>query len=353
MSYSILSPYIIPPEVKTLKRGNIGDGFILFSIKKLLEPQICECLLSTRRPLSSEEIARINATKALILAGANQLNDNFTMLPGMDPQGIKRIKIPIIPFGIGINGIRKFNRKMSDITKDILKIIHEKIQFSSWRCPATVAYLNEHIPELSARFLMTGCPVQYDTNLLNHIPFYSPDQKIIVTITERDVFYEREFSTIKYISEKYMNSEKILSLHQEIDTPRFPVLLRRIVKGQFNKIRKPSALHGYAESRGFRIYRPTSVEDCQAFYRTCDMHVGSRLHAHLFFLSQAKKSFLTYVDDRCVGFSEAFAFPLCDYRNLDQYLGYDFEIYRTHALSSFEVMKIFLSYVKTQILEAR
>jgi hypothetical protein len=239
---------------------------------------------------------------------------------------------------------------MSDITKDLLKIIHEKIQFSSWRCPATIAYLNEHIPKLSDRFLMTGCPVQYDTNLLNLIPFSSSDRKIVVTITERDIFYKREFSTIKYVSEQYMNSEKILSLHQEFDDPRLRVLLRRFVKGQFSKTRKPSAIHRYAENRGFRIYRPTSVEDCQAFYRTCDMHIGSRLHAHLFFLSQAKKSFLTYVDDRCVGFSEAFAFPLCDYRNLGQYMGYDFEIYRERALTHFEVMKTFLRSVNTQIL---
>jgi hypothetical protein len=264
----------------------------------------------------------------------------------MDLQGIRHIKVPIIPFGIGINGLRKFNRCMSDTTKDILRILHETIPFSSWRCPQTIAYLNAYIPELSDRFLMTGCPVQYDANLLNAVPFSSLDHKILVTITERDVFYEREYSTITYISNKYMNSEKILSLHQEFDAPKISVLLRRIIKGQFNKIRKPSALHRYAESRGFRIYRPASVQECQDFYRTCDLHFGSRLHAHLFFLSQAKKSFLTSVDDRCTGFSQAFGFPLCDYRNFDHYVSYDFEIYRQRALAQYGVMKQFLSSIE-------
>lgn len=350
MAYSILSPYIIPPDIKKLKRGNIGDGFILAAVEKLLEPHICECLLSSRKALSDHEIERINATKGLILAGANQLNDYFTVLPGMNPQKIKRIKVPIIPFGIGINGVRRFNIKMSDITKDILRIIHEKIECSSWRCPATIAYLNEQIPELSDRFLMTGCPVQYDTNLLNHVPFSTRDRKIVVTITERDIFWQREVSTINYISGKYRDSEKFLSLHQAFDDPGFVVILRRIMKGKFNMIKRPSALNKYAERKGFRIYRPASVEECQSFYKTCDMHVGSRLHAHLFFLSQAKRSFLTYVDDRCVGFSQAFGFPLCDYNHFDRFLDYDFEIYRSRAINIFQVMQRFLQYLKTQIL---
>ena len=72
------------------------------------------------------------------------------------------------------------------------------------------------------------------------------------------------------------------------------------------------------------------------------MHVGSRLHAHLTFISRNKWSFLTYVDDRCLGFSEFLDFPLIEPGDLNRHLEDDFEIIRSNAQKSFQTMQKFV-----------
>ena len=134
----------------------------------------------------------------------------------MDTSILDKINIPIIPFGIGIHGIENQNLRMSEATKDILRLIHERIKFSSWRCPVTIEYLHNNLPELASKFLLTGCPVMYDDKLLDSSKVFSTQsQNSIVTVTERLEFWDREVKTIDFVSKNYPNSGKIISLHQD------------------------------------------------------------------------------------------------------------------------------------------
>ena len=177
-------------------------------------------------------------------------------------------------------------------------------------------------------------------------------RKIVVTVTERDDFWERETSTIDYVAKKFPNSKKYLSLHQgEYENIKSTWLsFLPIKKKKRLKIEKIIKLHNYAIDRGFSVIAPKSVKSCWDYYSDCDFHIGSRLHAHLYFLSQSKKSFLTYVDDRMKGFSDLLAFPLCDYNKFDDYLDYNFEIYRQKSIEQYEIMKKFVNYLKDEIL---
>lgn len=357
MSYSVITPYIIPPELRHKKVVNIGDGFILNSLTQLLLPNECKYLFTSRKPLSDSDIHKINSTKALILAGANQLNDNFTIVPGMDVNKLEKINIPIIPFGIGIHGIQKQNQRMSELTKNILKVIHEKIKFSSWRCPLTIEYLNNNLPELAAKFMLTGCPVMYDDKILSYSKFSSDAKTIVVTVTERLDFWDREVKTIDFVYDNYRKSQKILSLHQdflELENKVNPRQSKFFKTLQIKVLRKydktPLSLREYARHKGFQIFKPTSIDKCFNLYNNCDMHIGSRLHAHLYFISQTKKSFVTYVDERCAGFSKLLQFPICDFNHLQRYQNYDFDIYRRNCIKYFQVMQDFVGYLKKDIL---
>lgn len=352
MAYSVLTPYIIPSEKRKKKKTNIGDGFILHRILQFLAPIECRHIYSSRQNLSDVDIRAINNTKALILAGTNQLTDNFTIVPGMTIRRLNEIKVPIIPFGMGISGHLEQNRRMSSITKAMLEEIHTRIPYSSWRCNRSINYLIQQVPAIQHKLLLTGCPVVYGNNLLSGVPFSERTGKIVVTVTERDDFWDREVKTLDFVADRFKASHKILSLHQVFDGPTVWSLLRAFTgRRKIHQYKKRvSALREYALKKGFDIFYPRDAISCMDFYNTCDLHIGSRLHAHLYFLSQAKKSFLTYVDDRCVGFAETFKFPLCNYTNFDQHMGYDFEIYRACALSYFEVMKKFILHVKMQIM---
>ncbi len=111
MSYSVLSPNIIPAEMQKTRKSNIGDAFILYRILQLLRPHECIYILTSRKNLSDDDIRKINTTKGLILAGTNQLTDSFSIVPGLTLNQLNRIEVPIIPFAIGINGHRKQNTK--------------------------------------------------------------------------------------------------------------------------------------------------------------------------------------------------------------------------------------------------
>ncbi|MEH2255589.1 polysaccharide pyruvyl transferase family protein [Nostoc sp.] len=357
MAYAVITPYIVPVEIQNKKAVNIGDGFILNNLIKLLYPAECKYLFTSRKELSENDIDKINSTKALILAGANQLNDNFIIVPGMSLATLAKIKVPVVPFGIGIHGIPKQNIDMSNTTKEILRAIHERISFSSWRCPLTIQYLNNSLPELLDNFLLTGCPVMYDDKILDDAGFYHQAKTVVVTVTERQDFWDRETKTINFVANKYRKSRKILSLHQDFleiksnlqnnQDSIWNTLKIKVLK-KYDKT--PLSLRNYARDKGFQIFKPTSVDECLSFYNSCDLHIGSRLHAHLYFLSQAKKSFLTYVDERCIGFSNLLEFPICDFNNLNEYFNYDFEIYRKNCINYFTNMQKFVDYLQEKVL---
>jgi hypothetical protein len=334
------------------RKSNIGDGFILRRILQMLHPHECQHIFTSRKNLSADDIRKINDTKGLILAGTNQLTDNFSIVPGLTLKQLSMIKVPIIPFAIGINGHRKENMGISDFTKTVLNEIHNRIQYSSWRCSMTIDYLVKNVPSIEPKLLMTGCPVIYDKDLLSGLPFSNKTGKIVVTVTDRDDFWEREVKTMDFVSHRFKDSEKILSLHQVFEGPTMWNFVRSFIGRRkiYRHKKKVIALRAYAKERGFHIFVPKNVEECWNFYRSCDMHMGSRLHAHLFFLSQAKKSFLTYVDERMTGFSHDLGFPLCDYRSFDAYLEYDFEIYRANCIRFHQTMQRFITYLKDEIL---
>lgn len=359
MPYTIITPYLIPKNLQNLKAVNLGDGFILTSIKKLLYPFKCEYTLTSRQALTDYDIGRINSTRAVILAGANQLNDNFSVVPDFNLETLDKIKVPIIPFAIGIHGDPSQNQDISAFTKTLLKELHQRSRFTSWRCPETINYLNTYLPEMADQFLMTGCPVMYGDRGLSGISEDCDTNRIIVTVTERDNFWERETQTLSFVAKHHPEADKVLSLHQD-----FVALdQENLITSTFNKIQNyfpknsvkrspftPEALRSHAKRLGYRIFIPQSVEQCFDLYQTASVHYGSRLHAHLWFLSQGKPSLLTYVDNRCVGFSDYLGFPLCDPSDFHRHLEQIPRNYRGIFQDKFKTMQLFTNYLKSEIL---
>lgn len=341
MKFAILTPFLIPPSA-VAKRANLGDGFILESIRNLIRPDELTVVLSSRQTPSPDEIQAINQCDALILGGANQLNDHFTLWPSMQPEDINRITVPIFPMGIGLDGLKHKNHRPSSQTVRLLRAIHERIPYSSWRCPRTTAYLQRHFPDLKERFLMTGCPVQYQQPIFQPGRYSQPSRCIAVTVTERDKFWTRESLTLRYVARTYPQARHLLVLHQDF---RCYHIRWRWRHGLFPPA-QPADLHRLAEKLGFEIHVPATVQEAFELYREVDGHFGSRLHAHLYLLGRCKASWLTQVDDRCLGFSEHTGFPLCDARDFSAASGYDFESYRERTLATWPTMKRFIQALR-------
>jgi hypothetical protein len=292
-------------------------------------------------PLGDADIERINQTSCVILAGADQLCDDFCIVPGMTPQCLDRIKVPVIPMGVGARGHGSRMRGMSALTKRLMRMIHERITYSSWRCARTVEYLLANVPEIESKVLMTACPVQYQEPLMAGAPFTTPARRIAVTVTDRGKFWERDLSILRFVAAEFPNAQRTLALHQDYTgvAPRFKL------KHLWSRPRHADELHAAAAALGYGRFHSESPEDFFAFYSTIDGHFGSRLHAHLYLLGQGKASYVVRVDDRAGGIAETSDFPLYDPQQFAGYRQYDFERYRTRVRSMWPVMRRFLESV--------
>lgn len=340
---AVLTPYLIPESLRGRKIVNLGDGFILRAIERLVGKFSASRSFSPRVALPVAAEASLAQSPAVILAGANQLNDRYTVWPGLSAEHIRASKLRLLPFGVGLHGEPGFTDSLSDATKDVLIALHEKIEFSSWRCPHTVEYLQRQLPQLAPQILMTGCPVVYDSPLIDGEAFSNAARRIAVTVTERGDFWARETAVIDFVAQRFPRAQRTLVLHQNYSPPgRFEQLRHRWFPQAAAQLNEYQRLRQYAVQRGYEIVCPADADACMAFYEGMDMHIGSRLHAHLLCLSRARRSWLVPVDGRAAGMAEFLRFPLCQPGDLEENIDFDFEIVRAQAIQGYAIMRRFL-----------
>lgn len=342
-STSVLTPYVIPKELQGRKVVNIGDGFILRAIENHIGRFLPAKIFSPRIEPTPEVMSIMLRSPAVILAGANQLNDNFTVWPGLTGEKIREKKIRLIPFGIGIHGEPGKSISLSEQTKDVLRAIHESIEYSSWRCPNTLQFLKQELPELAPQLLMTGCPVVYGRPLLGGAAFKGRTRRVAVTVTERHDFWSRETSIIDFVARTFPRAQRFLVLHQNFSPPqRLEYMRHRWLQKKEVPTNPYAKLRWYAAQRGFRILAPRDSDSAIKWYENIDFHIGSRLHAHLLCLSLAKRSALVPIDERSTGIANAFGFELYNPADLDHIFNFDFETIRTHAIEHYNSMQLFV-----------
>ncbi len=340
---AVLTPYPIPAELAARKVPNHGDGFILRAIERLVGTFDPAATFSPRVPPSAAARAMLERAPAVVLAGANQLATTWTVWPGFDARQLRASSLRLVPFGVGLHGEPGYSDVLSDPTKELLLAMHERIAFSSWRCPHTVALLLRELPQLAGQALMTGCPVVYDRPLLDGQPFGARERHVVVTVTERGDFRAREEAVIDFAARTFPRAKRTLVLHQDWSPPtRLELLRHRFWPAPLDRLDPFQQLRQHAVRRGFRVEAPRDAGALLAFYRGADVHVGSRLHAHLHFLSQSKRSWLVPVDGRAAGIAESLDFPLCQPDTLPAARDFDFERVRARARQHFATMRTFV-----------
>ena len=341
---AVLTPFPIPAALRGKKVENIGDGFILRAIERCLGAFAAERTLSPRVGLDAAQVAMLERAGLVILAGANQLHDRFSVWPGLTAAALRASRLRLVPFGIGLHGEAGHNERMSDATRELLVAIHERVPLSSWRCPDTIAYLQRELPQLADRLVLTGCPVVFDQPLLEGRPFTRGAARVAVTATERGEFEGRERAVLDFAATQFPRADRFLVVHQNWSPPtRWELLRHRWLPRRPQALDPFQRLRQYAVQRGYRIVVPRSVDDAIALYAGVDLHIGSRLHAHLLCLSRAIRSWLVPVDGRSVGIARDLGFPLCAPPALAAAMTMDFELVRERARARHAEMVRFLA----------
>jgi len=336
---------------------NIGDFLITDRARKLFEHFVdSDIVILDRTKKLDDKLNIINKARFVVLCGgpAYAVNIYKGIYPLVDDLSL--ITVPIIPFGLGWCGFPigkplefKFNKESSVFLKDV----HINIDFSSCRDEITESVVKNNG---MSNVQMTGCPVWYDLEFIDKEFSGFKANNIVITTAAAPRLFWQNIKLVRLIKKEFPNAENVyFSFHRGIMPDKYTKVVTSI---------------GYIlMCIGAKIFMPSiKIKDVAYkmekldFYRDMDFHIGYRVHAHLYFLSQRKPSMLINEDGRGVGMMQTLGLPMLniDDKALFQKISNTLKKYKSNDLQDFknvkkvfdkkfEVMKSFLLNLKEKL----
>jgi len=293
------------------EKKNIGDFLITERARKLFAHLLDdEIIILDRFKNLESDIDLINSARFLVLCGGPAYASNI--YKGIYPlvNDLRKIKVPIIPFGLGWCG-RPSNPnefRFNADSKMLLDNIHSTIENSSCRDDITASVLKNCGYN---NVTMTGCPVWYDVESIGkEFDIKNSIKKIVFTTAADPKLIKQTYLLIKSINKYFPDAEITMSYHRGI----FP-----------DKHTTYRATIGYLLMYGVAklVNRKIKIKDVAYklekldFYDDCDFHIGYRVHAHLYFLSKRLPSMLINEDGRGKGMVQTMGLPIFNIEDKD------------------------------------
>lgn len=291
--------------ILTGSKNNAGDFLIKHRAKQLFKSERPDRKIidfNAWEKLDDQKLDIVNNSEALILMGGPALQ--YDMWPGIYKltDDLNEIKVPIILMGIGWKSksgsfLDTYDYPFNKTSMQLLTKVEESGYLSSVRDFHTLSTLHNYGFN---NLLMTGCPAYYDYDYLNkdHALQSSELDKIAFSLGVsfisspnaermmkqnilkcRDYFNEQDFTVVFHHS---LNKKRFLQTHgnkKHINAHlKFVEWLKQVdIK--------------YIDISG-------SAENLIDFYSRMDLHIGYRVHAHIFMNSISKPSILITEDGR-------------------------------------------------------
>lgn len=291
--------------ILTGSKNNAGDFLIKNRAKKLftaLRSDRAIVDLDAWIPFDGSVLELVNNAKALILMGGPALQ--CTMRPNIYPmtENLGDIKVPIITMGIGWKSESgdwsdTYTYPLSKETLELLDRIQNSGYLSSVRDYHT---LNTLTFKGFDKFLMTGCPAYYDIDSIG--------KRVKIDQNIEKVAFSLGVSFTHSASMEKLMKKQILRLKDYFKDSAFEVV--------FHHALDPVVYmntHGYTQTHNHRhnqfaqwlqqnnitfVDISGSAENLINYYNSVDLHVGYRVHAHIFMNSLSKMSVLIAEDGR-------------------------------------------------------
>ena len=276
---------------------NVGDHLIGHRGRQLLHKYVDADIINIdRKSITNHHYELFNKSKAIFLCGGPAYQENI--YPNIYPLDLDRIKAPVIPFGLGYKaGLNdKFTFQPQAI--QFITNIHSKIKTSSARDIKTVDVLKSNN---ISNVLMTGCPAWYDLEKMDAAYEKTPEIKSIAYSAPAKVDIHC-IRVLEYLSKRFPHAKKFITFHHGIHTGNGKRELKQTLgnlKAAYNGL-----LNGYE-----LVSLQKDLPKMMSFYNSCDLHVGYRVHAHLFCLSQKRASVLLSEDQRGISQSVTLNLP--------------------------------------------
>ena len=284
---------------------NAGDFLIEERANALLKYVIPDIKINRYlRSELKENLGEINENDAIVFGGGPLYMSN---LDGYLPlnECIEKITTPIMVMGAGWYGLfggydLTYQYKFTPLTLKFLQKIDNEGYGLSCRDIYSVRTLNK---EGLKNVVMTGCPAWYDLENIHNtdgrIGAWSI-KKIMVSDPANHSNYDHAVRVLEYLKHAFPNAEIVFVFHRGMNADNYTSQkegsnLQELVK-RINKMNIQTIDISYG-SNGFDIYND------------CDLHVGFRVHAHIYNLSIRNRTILIEEDGRGAGVNQALGIP--------------------------------------------
>jgi hypothetical protein len=309
---------------------NIGDAFVFDSSLKLLNYDHLK-MLEIAKP-NLDDIDRINAEYDYVfLRGSNYIHQDMNWENATEV--LKRLKIPVVAWGIGAQAPVKGKLELSEQSKLMLRLMAD----STTSIGVRGAYSAQVLWDLGIKNVrIVGCPTAFRRNNPNLEIKLRPLEQIKTA----GVTLRRE------VSGTYARDiEQYLTFHRDMVkdlAARFDVVLmaqgeveeKKIVFGTAEQreegiaelkanewVRKWYLDEEMEKLHRERLFYSDIVADYEALVQQKDMVLGYRLHGNLMALANGTPSVYFTYDSRTVEFAETYQIP-----NFDVFSGKKFSL---------------------------
>jgi len=300
---------------------NIGDAFVFDSSLKLLNYDKLDALEIANPDLS--QIDRINAEYDYVfLRGSNYVHKDMVWDQAVDV--LKKLKIPVIAWGIGAQAPVKGKIELSEETKTVLRMMAD----STTSIGVRGAYSAQVLWDLGIKNIrIVGCPTAFRRN--------NPDLNIQLPPLEK--IRTAGITVRREVSSTYARDiQQYLTFHRDLVkdlAARFDVVLmaqgeveeKKIVLGTaeqreeaFAALRADKQVNDwYLDDTMERLHRERLfysdvVADYENLVQQKDLVLGYRLHGNLMALANGVPSIYFTYDSRTVEFAETYQIPSFD-----------------------------------------
>ncbi len=275
---------------------NAGDFLIVKRCKELLHHFIndCEIVEYERRKALDGHLQEINKADVLLFAGGP------AYMPQVYPQiiplvkDLEEIKVPLFAMAMGWYGrngslTELYNYKFTEESMKLLNRFEKDGFYMGARDRHSSICLKQNGFEKN---IMTGCAAWYRLDKLGcglQKKSFKDNPIICISDPARVANFDLACEVITFLRKRFPNAQIKFVFH------------RGTGKDEFTANSTGNALSQFAkklEDMGVKYENIAYSADGFSVYDTCDMHIGFRVHAHLYNLSSRIPSILLEEDGR-------------------------------------------------------
>ncbi len=270
---------------------NAGDHLIGNRARQLLTANTDhEVIDLNRRLITDDSYALMNKAAAVLLTGGPAYQQ--AIFPNVYDLDLSRIEVPVVAYGLGWKG--KLGQAPEDFrftpeAEHFVKGIHSNGLISSARDNLTVQMLGASGVN---NVLMTGCPAWYNELKITTDFESKPIESLVFSMPA--VIQDSTLPVLKFLSRKFPKAKKYLAFNAgEVST-------RSKNAAEITKWNKKISFR--AKLLGFEaVSYESNFQKFVQIQSGVDLHVGFRVHSHIFSLSERIASVLIAEDSRGVG----------------------------------------------------